>query len=148
MNLRWMLYDCSDPEWNLTPAQRARLMARMDQLYAKERFRSRRDWILAIGGTVVLLFALLLATVAGGPGFLQILLGFATFGVAMLVGQIPLAWLWRMLTVRLVRQAMCEEGFDVCMSCGFLLRGLGDDIAKCPECGTTFAGTKRVPTHE
>jgi rubrerythrin len=27
------------------------------------------------------------------------------------------------------------EGFDVCTRCGYWLRGLGDDVRQCPECG-------------
>ena len=27
------------------------------------------------------------------------------------------------------------EGFDVCLSCGYWLRGLGEDVKHCPECG-------------
>jgi hypothetical protein len=27
------------------------------------------------------------------------------------------------------------EGFDICIECGYWLRGLGDDVKECPECG-------------
>ncbi len=35
-----------------------------------------------------------------------------------------------------VYQATRRLGHDVCLKCGYWLRGLGDDIARCPECGT------------
>ena len=30
--------------------------------------------------------------------------------------------------------------FDVCMRCGYWLKGLDDDVAQCPECGATRSG--------
>jgi DNA-directed RNA polymerase subunit RPC12/RpoP len=33
-----------------------------------------------------------------------------------------------------------EDGYDVCLRCGYWLRGLGEDIETCPECGS-----QRVP---
>lgn len=35
-----------------------------------------------------------------------------------------------------VYQATRRHGHDVSRKCGYWLRGLGDDIARCPECGT------------
>jgi predicted RNA-binding Zn-ribbon protein involved in translation (DUF1610 family) len=35
-----------------------------------------------------------------------------------------------------IRRALCEEGYEVCIDCGYLLRGLQYETAKCPECGT------------
>ncbi len=34
-----------------------------------------------------------------------------------------------------VYRATRQRGFDVCVRCGYWLRGLGDDIQRCPECG-------------
>ena len=36
-----------------------------------------------------------------------------------------------------VCRALREFGYDVCPDCGYLLRGLSDDINRCPECGWT-----------
>jgi len=50
------------------------------------------------------------------------------------------------LIMRHIRFAPCvfrelrEDGYDVCLRCGYLLRGLGEDIETCPECGS-----QRVP---
>jgi len=35
-----------------------------------------------------------------------------------------------------VYQATRGHGYDVCAKCGYWLRGLTDDITRCPECGT------------
>jgi len=34
-----------------------------------------------------------------------------------------------------VYRATRRHGYDVCAKCGYWLRGLGDDIKRCPECG-------------
>lgn len=34
------------------------------------------------------------------------------------------------------RQAVRDIGREVCVHCGYWLRGLGDDVTACPECGT------------
>lgn len=38
--------------------------------------------------------------------------------------------------VRRFRAALNRSGVFVCMTCGYLLRGLDDDVKHCPECGT------------
>ena len=35
----------------------------------------------------------------------------------------------------LVRRVMREHGHDICLKCGYWLRGLAGDIKRCPECG-------------
>ncbi len=34
-----------------------------------------------------------------------------------------------------VYRATRGQGFDVCAKCGYWLRGLGEDVKRCPECG-------------
>jgi hypothetical protein len=34
-----------------------------------------------------------------------------------------------------VYRATRQRGHDVCTRCGYWLRGLGDDVGRCPECG-------------
>ena len=36
---------------------------------------------------------------------------------------------------RLLRERLRERGIEVCIRCGYWLRGLGKDVTKCPECG-------------
>lgn len=42
--------------------------------------------------------------------------------------------LWR-LVLRAFHGAMREIGRDVCAECGYWLRGLDDEVTRCPECG-------------
>jgi rubrerythrin len=34
-----------------------------------------------------------------------------------------------------IRRVLHELGHEVCIECGYLLRGLDDDVENCPECG-------------
>ena len=47
------------------------------------------------------------------------------------------AWVYRTLYIKPVRQAMRDHGYDLCISCGYELRGLGDEVERCPECGSS-----------
>jgi hypothetical protein len=40
-----------------------------------------------------------------------------------------------------VYRATRRHGHDVCRKCGYWLKGLGDDIKRCPECGTEREAT-------
>jgi DNA-directed RNA polymerase subunit RPC12/RpoP len=44
-----------------------------------------------------------------------------------------------------VYRATRKHGYDVCVKCGYWLRGLGDDIERCPECGTRRETMPRKP---
>ena len=43
--------------------------------------------------------------------------------------------MYRSLYVRPVRRAMRDAGYDLCIHCGYELRGLDTSIGRCPECG-------------
>jgi hypothetical protein len=45
-------------------------------------------------------------------------------------------WLSRTLIRRRLREELIEDGFAICRSCGYDLRGLTE--SRCPECGTPF----------
>jgi hypothetical protein len=49
------------------------------------------------------------------------------------------AWMFRSMYVKPVRRAMRDEGWDVCIECGYDLRGLDGDSRSCPECGASRA---------
>ena len=34
-----------------------------------------------------------------------------------------------------VHRSLAEAGYESCIYCGYWLRGLGDDVKQCPECG-------------
>lgn len=60
------------------------------------------------------------------------LVSLATVAVGMTLGY----WLLWGICSRAFRSAMREIGRDVCVECGYWLRGLGNEISQCPECGT------------
>jgi threonine/homoserine/homoserine lactone efflux protein len=60
--------------------------------------------------------------------------------VGMLAGfLLMLRWLHRRGTARDLRMKLLASGVPVCLSCGYLLRGLSAATARCPECGTAFS---------
>lgn len=61
----------------------------------------------------------------------------------LIVGALAVVALYHgsMQTVRshigpLYRRELRARGYDICIQCGYWLRGLGDDVTNCPECGT------------
>jgi hypothetical protein len=40
-----------------------------------------------------------------------------------------------LLSRRHTYRALVRVGYDVCLNCGYWLRGLGEDVKHCPECG-------------
>lgn len=51
-------------------------------------------------------------------------------------------WIIRQVSVApLGRRLIRERGIDVCLRCGYWLRGLGEDVTKCPECGWRREGS-------
>jgi hypothetical protein len=43
--------------------------------------------------------------------------------------------MYRSMYVKPIRMVMREKGYDLCLECGYNLRGLGGEIQRCPECG-------------
>jgi hypothetical protein len=50
-----------------------------------------------------------------------------------------LRWLHRRGFRPALRAQLVEAGVPVCQQCGYLLRGLAQDHARCPECGWPFS---------
>ena len=51
-------------------------------------------------------------------------------GFLILFFYVVRSWLFRPMQL-----ALRLRGFDVCVQCGYWLRGLGDEVKNCPECG-------------
>ncbi len=56
----------------------------------------------------------------------------ALFGICFVAGG---AVLQRFRFAPCVYRATRQHGYDVCLKCGYWLRGLGGDVKRCPECG-------------
>ncbi len=138
MNWRWLLLDYVPPELALTPEQRKAVTKRMYQL---RHFSRRIMWVLFGFGPLAgltlpyLSFRVLdswLPTVGLPGGWSRLIAAIAP----LLVFAIAYEFLLARLYVGPMRQALREAGHDICLSCGYWLRGLDEDIPRCPECGT------------
>ncbi len=142
MNLRWLLFDYADPDLPLSFWKRAKLAWRrvpLRTLPSSMRRGMRRGRIIGIFGLMipVVVFNSGLDLFSSGVGLFVALLLFA-----------PTLWIWGCLLYGLFSRPehyhrIRLEGFDICVKCGYWLRGLGDEITNCPECGT-----KREPMPE
>jgi len=78
-----------------------------------------------------------LATLVGAGGLINKLFRAAApvvlFVICFVVGG---AVLQRYRFAPCVYRATRRHGYDVCLECGYWLRGLIDDVKRCPECGT------------
>lgn len=135
MNLRWLFGNFTDPQYNLSRRDQHRL-----SMAAHKRYLSwYRFWGYSL---VVIAVPIGLAYRFGIPAVLD-LLGLAkhtpghtwAFAVVSLLVWPYSAWAYRTLYINPVRQAMRDHGYDLCIACGYDLRGLGDTVDRCPECG-------------
>jgi hypothetical protein len=55
--------------------------------------------------------------------------------ISVLVGLAAGYWVLRRVHAQAYRKALREIGRDVCVNCGYWLRGLDDETQRCPECG-------------
>lgn len=82
-------------------------------------------WLMSLGFNRVLAFSVSAMCTA----LLGCLLGgFAVYLLALKLGRNT--WIVE------ARQAVRDLGRDVCVRCGYWLRGLADEVSVCPECGT------------
>jgi hypothetical protein len=136
MSLRWLWLDLVPPELNLSTAQRVELARRIKESTLTPGERRRHRWIImpaALGlavalGAGAIAAALMQRHFASGPALLFAVTWFGLWwiGFARLV-----AFSNRGRTCSALRGL----GYDVCVRCGYWLRGLGDDVKHCPECG-------------
>ena len=78
--------------------------------------------IYRFGGTLVRPLALILGAFIAPPT--------GAFAAA-----IAMRWSLRRLNRREIRLAMQTLGYELCTQCGYWLKGLGEDVGACPECG-------------
>lgn len=140
MNLRWLLFDYADPDLPLSFWKRQKLIWRRIPMQSMPRSIRRRK----TGFGLIVVLPMVAATILMpflGLQFIQ----FDRAGIwvfpAMMISLIPLSWIWICIAyVLLLRPEhyyrIRIEGFDVCLGCGYWLRGLDETIKACPECGT------------
>lgn len=55
--------------------------------------------------------------------------------VALLLFLAGTAWSVRAHVGPLYRRELRQRGYEICLNCGYWLRGLAEDAGRCPECG-------------
>jgi hypothetical protein len=132
VNWRWLWFDYVDPDLPLTAEQRRTIRRRVRAMRRGFRAGFNRwdaaETLLIAAGVVVFLMCWYL------------LFGIRGSLLRFLLVYIPVIWVWQALVMRYTRRpwslrAVREAGYDVCLQCGYWLRGLGDDVRVCPECG-------------
>ena len=150
MNLRPLVGNFADPQYKLSRADQKRLTLKAH----KEHLSQRTLWLIVLAMVIVSLLGFafvhpLLTALLGSWGVIGN--AFPNLPWAWLIafilytGAVWLAssWAFRFLYIRPIRMAMRDEGYNLCLACGYDLRGQPEstpDHVKCPECSTT-----RVP---
>lgn len=140
MKLGWLVFEYAPTELKLSRAQRREARQRTRKAY-RTSFKS----IL-----IMLSTATVLGVVVGAAlmmphinlGRHSTLLSYVIIPLALAAfAWLLIAWACRAIYVRANRQALREMGFAVCLGCGYDLRGLGDAVRQCPECGALCEAT-------
>jgi len=141
MSLRWLLFDYVDPELPITAQER--------KLVRKRSMNKAGGMTPAPGVSrgVMIVAALVPATcMLISMGIFMTYFRGSYIGIAIALAiQIALSWLFLAYLGRFTwRPLVCAElrrmGHDVCLHCGYWLRGLNDDVKQCPECGAQREG--------
>ncbi len=138
MNLRWLLFDYADPDLPLSFWKRQKIAWRLVLIWKLPRSARR--------GRIVFVLAFAVPQILVVSSLPRLIDGFAN---AWFAGTWPLAivalavalWIWGCILYGLLSRAehyhrIRLEGFDICLKCGYWLRGLAEDVTNCPECGT------------
>jgi hypothetical protein len=107
---------------------------------AKALYKSRPVEDQLRGGTVEVgvMFAWMIAIFTIMPRLDNTRLEWLTFTTIPMLfgGLLTLNWLFtRLRATPFIYRALREAGYDVCLRCGYWLRGLGNEALVCPECG-------------
>lgn len=138
VSLRWRWLGYVDPALRLTPAERNAAQRRANEIGDRVR------WLR----TKVILATLLLPVAVIGGGMIAAVwlartvhLHWSLAALGYVVACVLSVWLYARLVwswyARPLRLALREMGHDVCVECGYWLRGLRGDVKQCPECGGT-----------
>lgn len=126
MNLRWLWLDHFPPGINLTRAERKTATRLALKLRShRPRYRNAHRTYFTHFLPILILFVVLQTTVNQ-----KYLIG--TNAALFAAG---LGWAMYKSFAPFLRRALCVLGHRTCVDCGYILRGLGDDVAVCPGCG-------------
>ena len=137
MTLRWLFGNFADPQYALSRKEQ-RAVSRLAHLkyMSSMTFFGWTAFALLLPVGLTFGFGLPLCLrwlcLTGSNG--SFMVGVA---VILLLFWVWSAWVYRFVYTRPIRRAMREHGWDVCVGCGYLLKGLDAGIHACPECGWT-----------
>jgi hypothetical protein len=133
MSLRWPILDYIDTELPLTTKQRRAINREAWRRWLKR----RNNFVLYLA--VIIPLNLILNLV---PALIRELTGRSAYwhwpmaiGIYVICAVAAIALLQRWRFAPLVRVIVREHGYDVCIKCGYWLRGLDARVDRCPECG-------------
>ncbi len=131
----WLQFDFIDPALGLNSDQRRLVRRRARELSRRFRIGLKAFDLFPLLVALCVTFAPLMLMMSGmwmprTPS--SALVSFTLFGFA---GWLLGAFLTRWGRRRWINQALRDLGHHVCLHCGYWLRGLGDDVKSCPECG-------------
>ena len=139
MNVRWLWFDHFPPELDLTNEQKRSVRARASLHRKREpnyRGAGRRYAFVVL--------PLFLVAFASYYLWLDHLIRSRTTNTQspFIVGLLPSVIVYGIIAFALhrtrtpfVRRALRDAGYEICEPCGYWLRGLGNDVEQCPECG-------------
>lgn len=135
MNLRWLLGNYADPQYELTSQEQWAL--------SKAAHKEHLTWgrfsmwtLLVVIAPTLLVFKFALPVTLKWLGMDgQDMPYFIGCAIIVILFWPWSAWAYRRLYTKPIRRAMRDAGHDVCVGCGYLLDGLADDAVVCPECG-------------
>lgn len=133
MNLRWLFGNFADPQYKLTRREQFRLSNQAHLRYVTPKAFLWRTVLIALPWLGLLMLI--------KPTLAYFGLGMQSKPYMMVLMTLLVlfwpwsAWMYRSLYIRPVRRAMREAGYDLCINCGYELRGLDESITQCPECG-------------
>lgn len=96
---------------------------------------------MALSGVAVMLLLKYAMRFVNWPGALEDAI---TFTGPVLTSLLLAVRLHRKSMPVMLRSELLVQGVPVCMKCGYLLRGLTVETARCPECGRGFDGRVRA----
>ena len=147
MNLRWLLFDYADRALPLTFWHRLKIAMWRPYKLPRSMRRARIMYALVFISPMAFGFPLinfLMDRFAGSSIWAEVFI--------VLIPFLVVSWIWQCIGYGLLLRSehyyhIRLEGFDVCLCCGYWLRGLDETIKTCPECGTereAFSEDKQI----
>jgi hypothetical protein len=134
MNLRWLFGNFTDPQYKLSLREQTNLSnVAHDRFISRKALGARTALILL---PLILFFALLkpMLNLMGWGG--QSVPYITALVIAIVLFWPWSAWMYRSLYVGPIRRAMRDAGYDLCIACGYDLRGVDASTLRCSECGS------------